>query len=122
MTDATELKNNRFPAGSTHPIDDLWGQISLLNQRANSCDSEAQELSAITYRERRYALNLESSELPAQARKLQKQRIDLIAIEVSKRADGRLSGRFACSVFEPAIGERSEAQDFVQITTGSIAQ
>lgn len=76
VVDHTEVDSNGFLMGGvddpSHPMDDYWSQITSLERRAASRDSEAQDLSESTDGSRKYMLRLESRELRNQAQKLRK--------------------------------------------------
>src|SRR6202035_5256008 len=98
VVDHTEVDGNGFLIGGvgneSHPMDEVWAQIRSLERRANSRDSEALTLSESIEGQRIYMLHLESRELRNQAQRLRKLRADSMV---------------------GAIGNRSDAQDFVQL-------
>jgi hypothetical protein len=101
VVDHREVDGNGFliggVGGDSHPMDELWTLIRSLELRANSRDSEALQLSESTEGDRKYMLSLESRELRAEAARLKKQRTELMV---------------------DTLGNRSAAQDFVQLSGG----
>src|ERR1700730_17100618 len=83
VVDHTEVDGNGFLIGGvdneSHPMDELWAQISALQRRENSRDREAQTLNESAEGDRIYLLRVESRELRNQAQKWKKQRADLMA-------------------------------------------
>jgi hypothetical protein len=98
--DETELDDGGFlvgrSVGGLHLTDELWGEIRSLNLRAASRDREALELEERTEGRRKYLLSVESRELRNQAKRLQKERSDILAAELSKAVD--LDGIEPCGV------------------------
>ena len=89
--DETELDDGGFLVGRSvaglRLTDELWGEIRSLNLRAASRDREALELDERTDGRLKYLLSVESRELRNQAKRLQKERSDILAAELSKAVD-----------------------------------
>jgi hypothetical protein len=97
--DETELDDGGFLVGRSVGLrltDELWGEIRSLNLRAASRDREALELDERTDGRLKYLLSVESRELRNQAKRLQKERSDILAAELSKAVD--LDGIEPCGV------------------------
>jgi len=88
--DETELDDGGFLVGRSVGLrltDELWGEIRSLNLRAASRDREALKLDERTDGRLKYLLSVESRELRNQAKRLQKERSDILAAELSKAVD-----------------------------------
>ena len=102
--DETELDDGGFLVGRSVGLrltDELWGEIRSLNLRAASRDREALELDERTDGRLKYLLSVESRELRNQAKRLQKERSDILAAELSKAVD--LDGVEPCGAL-PDVG------------------
>ena len=75
VVDHREVDDSGFVIDGTtsHPTDERWSQITSLELRANSRDTDARGLDELSQGASKYMLQLESRELRHQAKKLQDQ-------------------------------------------------
>jgi len=100
VVDHTELDKNGFLISGTGDnsctVKDITAQIRSVELRAVSRDREALTLDEGTRGKDKYMLSLESRELRGQAKKLEKQRAQLLADESRGRDDRRALDSPSC--------------------------
>ena len=98
VVDHTEVDSNGFLIGGNgsepHSMDAHWAEIRSLERRASSRDREALTLNESGEGDRIYMLRLESRELRNQARRLKKERADLVAGAFDNRIDAQVFAQF----------------------------
>jgi hypothetical protein len=91
VVDHTELDNNGFVMSgigdNSYAANDITAQIRSIELRAASRDREALTLDEGTQGKDKYMLSMESRELRGQAKKLKKQRAELLEDEDRSRDD-----------------------------------
>jgi hypothetical protein len=100
VVDHTELDNNGFLISrigdDSYAVNDITAQIRSVELRAVSRDREALTLDEGTQGKDKYMLSLESRELRGQAKKLEKQRAELLADESRGRNDSCMLDLAGC--------------------------